>query len=510
VDGTTEFPLMTEYPLISANELAGEAWAAMSRQDAAEALRLWAALREHSSERPDGFTWPVQILWENGRFDEAEAMAAEAFAQFPDDPELFVQYAWIASMAQRWDVAAQRWAAVRARAPGRVEGYASGARCLWQAGLTEEADAVVSAGLQRFPGDIQLMAESGWIATARPDWDEALRRWTQVREADPERLDAQVRMIQALRLLGRPDESEAMAAAALARHPDDIELLIEHVWIAAMREDWPEAAARLDRARRDEKNLPRVAQSLGAIEGRIGALSENPPVADAAAASDDGISASALMLAFESLGERCDFGAVQRHFGVEPLGLLRFAWSRLESLTAALADRFDAVGTVEDTGFDLYNGETIVRMKKYEMIFHTFLRDVAEQPPEKQEALHQQQRRRLMFLKDKLISDLEEPQKIWVYSTERYASDADVARLFAALRAYGPNSLLYVRPASAGHPAGSLEVLEDGLYAGYFPGLANFVNGGQPPFELWRQLCARTYQLAKTGDPGNSFIKSLL
>ena len=216
------------------------------------------------------------------------------------------------------------------------------------------------------------------------------------------------------------------------------------------------------------------------------------------------------MLAFESIGERCDFGAVQRHFGVEPLGLLRFAWTRFESLITALEDRFSAVGTVDDTSFDLFRNETILRMQKYGLIFHTFVEGVEQLPPEKQEVFRQQQRRRLLFLKDKLIADLEDPQKICVYATTDFASDAHVARLFAALRSYGPNTLLFVRPATGDRPVGTVEPLEDGLYAGYFPGVVDFVRGGEPPFALWQQLCGRTYELAQAGSARSSFLKELL
>ena len=501
-----------EYPLIRPDDLASEAWSAMGRQDSEEALRLWQALREHSPERSDGHIWPIQILWQNGNLDEAEAMAQKAFARFPDDPELLVQQAWVATSQQRWDVAAQRWAAVRSRAPERIEGYVWGARALWQSSLTDEAETVAAEGLKRFPADVRMMAEGAWVATARHDWPEAVRRWMPVHEAHPERLDGQVRTGQALRMVGRIDESEAMTIAALARHPDDAELLIEHVLTAAAREDWAAAVARIDEARDKGRDRQRIEQSLGPIEARIRAfaageaLAASPSAASTAGASattDDAIPPSALMLAFESLGERCDFGAVQRHFGVEPLGLLRFAWSRFDPLIAALEDRFGAVGTIEDTAFELYGDETILKMKTYDVIFHTFVYRIEQEPAEKREAFYQQQRRRLLFLKEKLIGDLEEPQKICIYSTDEYASDDHVARLFAALRAYGPNSLLFVRPARADRPAGTVETLEDGLYAGYFPGLTDFVAGNQPPFELWRQLCARTYQLAKTGASGN-------
>lgn len=490
---------MIEYPLYRPDELAGEAWAAMGRQDADEALRLWQALREHSPELPEGHIWPIHILWQKGRLDEAEVLASRSLALLPDHPELLVQRAWIAASGRRWDEAAERWAAVRRLAPDRREGYVWGARALWQSGRADEAEAVAAEGARRFPDDAEAMSEYAWVATARSDWPEALRRWTLAHDAAPASIDAQARLIQALRMVGRADDSEAMASARLAAHPDETELVIEHIWAAVARKDYPAAVARLDAACGNPKHEARVAQSLGTIAPQLRAYAapSAPPVAAAIAAPpEEELSPSALMLSFESIGERCDFGAVQRHYGVEPLGLLRFAWSGLDSLIAALDDRFDAIGTLEDTEFGLFGDETILRMKKYNLIFHTFIYKVAELAPEKREAFEQQQRRRLLFLKDKLIRDLEDPQKILIYATSDYASDGDAARLFAALRAYGPNGLLYVRPERGDRSSGTVERLADGLYAGYFPGVNDFVSGNQPPFELWHRLCLQTYRLA--------------
>jgi len=499
-----------EYPLLRPDDLAIEAWAAMTRRDADEALRLWRELREHSPERPDAYIWPIQVLWESGRLDDADTMASMAFARFPDHPDLLIQRAWIASVRQGWDEAAQRWALVRAAAPERIEGYLHSARALWQAGQTEDAEAVASEGLARFPDHVDMIAEGAWTATARQDWPKALLRWMLVHEAQPERLDAQVGAAQALRMTGHVTDAETLVTAALERLPDNTELLIEHIWTAIAREDWPAAGARFDHAKASARDSARIEAQLSWVAQRLAAVSAPAVINDIAAlgsaADGEEMSPSALMLAFESLGERCDFGA----FGVEPLGLLRFAWTRFDSLIAALNDRFDAVGTVDDTGFDLYGDETILRMKQYDVIFHTFVHRVAEEPPEKQEAFRQQQRRRLLFLKDKLIADLKEPQKICVYSTNDWASDDHAARLFAALRAYGPNSLLFVRPARDDRQLGTVEMLQDGLYAGYFPGLNDFIAGNQPPLDLWRQLCARTYRLAHGDAVDSGFLKNLI
>lgn len=490
MDGTIE------YPLFRPDELADEAWAAMDRQDVEAALRAWEALREHSPERPEGHIWPIQLLWQEGRFGEAEAMAARAHTRFPDHPELLIQRAWTASAQRDWPLAAERWAAVRAASPERLEGYVWGARALWQSNRLGEAEAVATEGVQRFPDEFDTQAEHAWVATTRQDWAQALRRWTLVNDAHPGRPDAQARLVQALRMTGRGADSETLTPKFLAEHPDSTELLVEHIWTAAVRGDWATAANRLDAAYDRAKDPARIAESLGEIEAQIHTHAAEP-------AADAGeIAPSDLMLSFESIGEKCDFGAVQRFYGIEPLGLLRFAWSKHPALIAALADRFSEVGTEEDTSFERFREETIVWMRKYQLLFHTFVDGVHERPPEQREVFYQQQRRRLVFLKDKLIRDLEDPQKILVYATSEFDSDAEVAQLFAALRQYGPNRLLYVRPEREGRPVGTVEVLDDGLYAGYFHEINNFMEGNQPPFQLWLELCRKTYQLAN-GDAGD-------
>ncbi|HYM73489.1 MAG TPA: tetratricopeptide repeat protein [Stellaceae bacterium] len=495
-----------EYPLASSDEMAAEAWAAMARQDADEALRLWARLRQHFPERPDGHVWPIQVLWQGGRLEEAERAAAEAAARFPDHPDLLVQLAWIAMLHQHWSEALQWWAAARTRAPERPDGYIWAAHALRQLGRLDEAEAMAVAARERFPDNVDALAECAWVAAARRDWEEALGRWMRVHEPQPERLDARIGVIQALRMVGRVDEAETLATEALTRLPDHADLLIEHVWVAVSRDDWSAAAARLAAARDKLQGSGRFEESLGWVEHQLRFRTASTaeaaalPSVSVAASAPDEISTPDLMRTFESLGERCDFGAVQRRFGVEPLGLLRFAFSRLDPLIEALDDRFQAVGTVEDTGFELYNDENILYMKKYGIVFHTFVSQKELPTQKKRDEFRRQQRRRLVFLRDKLVADLEDPQKIYVYATEERASDTDVARLFGALCAYGANSLLYVRPASGNRPEGTVEVLEDGLYAGYFPRLADFLAGEQPPFELWRRMCERTYRLAKATD----------
>ena len=57
----------------------------------------------------------------------------------------------------------------------------------------------------------------------------------------------------------------------------------------------------------------------------------------------DAIGDRDLVLQFESLGDNCEFGLVQRKAGAEPLGLLRFSSAPLPRLVRALRERFDGL-----------------------------------------------------------------------------------------------------------------------------------------------------------------------
>jgi hypothetical protein len=62
--------------------------------------------------------------------------------------------------------------------------------------------------------------------------------------------------------------------------------------------------------------------------------------------------AEQMITAFESLGDNCEFGLVQRRMGAEPLGLLRFSYVELPLLVRGLRCGFEGLGdpnTVEVT-----------------------------------------------------------------------------------------------------------------------------------------------------------------
>ncbi len=315
------------------------------------------------------------------------------------------------------------------------------------------------------------------------------------------------RYVQQSRLLilqNRNDEADALLAAGAERFPNNPALLANYARAASRRRNWQTA---LSRWRAVRKRFPDYA-GLDYEEGRaqLGVATDAALAAGAAPAASEAATAAsarnphaALMLHFENLGANCEFGLVQRHFGSEPLGLLRFANTRLESLLKALENRFEGVGHPDNTKFELREARGAERAEywlwdaRYGFDMQTYVYADASINQDVYEKMYRQQCRRLVFLKDKLISDLEKPEKILVFQHLEGLSDDDIAALLRAIRKYGPGTLLCVRPHDERHSAGTVETIESGLLIGY---LDRFFSGTSlPGFDTWLKICLAADQM---------------
>src|ERR1700709_1381523 len=118
-----------------------------------------------------------------------------------------------------------------------------------------------------------------------------------------------------------------------------------------------------------------------------------------------------LVLGFESIGDNCELGLLQRRAGVEPLGLLRFAGAPLRNLVRALNARFAGLADPARIRIEAENGEYLVKLAAYDFTPHPDVK-IGEMEPA---AVLQQQCRVVRFLTAKLIDDLENPNKILVF-----------------------------------------------------------------------------------------------
>jgi hypothetical protein len=199
-----------------------------------------------------------------------------------------------------------------------------------------------------------------------------------------------------------------------------------------------------------------------------------------------------LVLQFESVGDNCELGLVQRMAGAEPLGLLRFAGAPLRNLLRGLNARFANIADPGHIRISAEHGEYMVKLTKYDFTYHAHVK-VGEMEPE---ALHQQQRRTVGFLAKKLISDLEHPSKLLVFRQNEPLSGSDLVDLRIALSAYGPCILLWVQQAMPGHPPGSVEVADERMMVGFVRRLAERETVPDLDFVSWMQVLRRAYAIS--------------
>jgi hypothetical protein len=76
---------------------------------------------------------------------------------------------------------------------------------------------------------------------------------------------------------------------------------------------------------------------------------------------------------------------------------------------------------------------------------------------------------------------------------------ADALPLAAALRHYGPNTLLWVEVAGPDHPAGTVEWARPGLLRGYIDRFAPSENAHDLSLDCWIAICRAAWQLNQEG-----------
>jgi hypothetical protein len=229
-----------------------------------------------------------------------------------------------------------------------------------------------------------------------------------------------------------------------------------------------------------EPPLPRAAQRDNPIEG---------PLSD-----------RDMILQFEGLGgtsQGCEFGLVQRALGAEPLSLLRWTHMDADALTAALEADFEGVGTPAQTVLDYFEWPTCREYRtsdrRFLMSMHTWVKE-DEKP---YDAMFEMMCRRLTFLRGKLLDDLANADKIFVFKMGNTVCTAgQIARMHRALRRHGPNTLLYVRVADDAHPNGAVDIVQDGLMIGYISQFNETPDGQprKPDVGSWRVICREAHR----------------
>jgi hypothetical protein len=197
--------------------------------------------------------------------------------------------------------------------------------------------------------------------------------------------------------------------------------------------------------------------------------------------------------AFESVGDNCELGGLQRAAGLESLGLFRWSGVRAEPL-ARLLER-DLAGVDDPANLSIRIKRHATGAAEYMLdhaLFgadaHTFLTPADASPDE----VLATETRRLRLLKRKFLEDLRSGRRIFAYRSAHPFSDAEAIRLHDAFRRHGPNRLLVVRPADQRLTEGEVQLIRSDLAVA---SLDEFALGMEKFSELWPCLLLRAERL---------------
>ncbi len=206
-----------------------------------------------------------------------------------------------------------------------------------------------------------------------------------------------------------------------------------------------------------------------------------------------GMPSADMLAGCESLGHNCEFGVAQRHFGAEPLGLLRFSGITLPDLLRGVERRFAGAGDPDQLEVLVADGvrrEFMVRDRLNRFSLHTLrFEDEAEAGQVRREA-----QRHLGFLQRMFAETLAGGEKLFVFARAGQTLEAQARPLLARLRAHGPNALLFVTEGDA-HPPGTVEELDHGLFRGWTDRMAPQEDVGSSNLPAWLSNCANARRL---------------
>jgi hypothetical protein len=199
-----------------------------------------------------------------------------------------------------------------------------------------------------------------------------------------------------------------------------------------------------------------------------------------------------LAIQFESIGENCELGLVQRRWGAEPLGLLRFASSPPDKLWPALRQGFRGMGAKGELEVELHGGrEYMVLDRRYGFLYHAWA-TLGELTPEE---ILTREHRRVPFLIRKLMEDIEAGEKLFVYHAMRPLQQREAQELADILADRGPATLLWLELADADHKPGAVVRINDRLLKGHMDRFAPGENAHDISLECWLTVCRNALKL---------------
>ena len=215
------------------------------------------------------------------------------------------------------------------------------------------------------------------------------------------------------------------------------------------------------------------------------------------------VSAKSVMERFISLGTNCEFGLVQRFYGVEHIDLFRFSSTDMHALLSGFDSNFAEIGNPEMLRLNLAGPvprEYMGIQPRYAMRYHTFIN---ENSPVPADTLLARESGRLTFLGRKLIEDAQSARRIFLIRMPRPDLEAtDAIPLLEALQRHNPdNRLLAVGESCATLPRFRVVQVAPGLYSGTVPYFAPVEDAYSYVPGPWLTMCREMLALCGEDAP---------
>ena len=491
-------------PADDAARLRAEALASTEAGRWAEATDRWE--RYTARDADDAEAWGLLILGyrETGRLDEADRVAAPLLDRFADPWRILTEWALVPFATRDWPEAARRWTRVRDRYPDNVEALARSASVAEELGDHIGAAGFLEAARHASGDSWWTLVTTAQFFERRGAWHGAVPLWRRAAARPDAGTEPVENLARCLNGAGKFEIAEATIATYLAQAAPTEALLCEHARAAAGRGDWSVAASRWQAVVEAFPGNTGAASHLGdalwhtqVAAGMDASAAPARPAADVTAdvTAADALDPKALSMCFESLGDNCEFGIFQRHHGAEPIGLYRWGAVGVSFLIEALYARFEGMGEPENTELTGHPGdEYTLRDRRHWLEGHTFVPYNEEQFPR----IYKRQAAAMGFLSERLLQDLEEPWKIFVYKPrlgviedhERYA-------LRLALDTIGDAPLMCVRVPQDAARIGTVERISRGLYVGNIHHVSPEARKDEIDYPGWLALCRLALEAAR-------------
>jgi hypothetical protein len=301
------------------------------------------------------------------------------------------------------------------------------------------------------------------------------------------------------------------------RRVADLSLVGKHVMGALVQPEWLAGKAVLGLRLLHPDNLSRagaqlrgggseaiackevILEPLDAEEARlaaeIDAALNEPGAPDGALAEPElELGIEELLQVFESAGDNCEFGCVQRTLRVERPGLMHFGGMSAYDLARCVKTRFATFATDGSLEIVEYHGAEGHDFMGHEQRYHMWYHTGTLPGTISADALRRKEEVRLRRLAEKYLEDIELGEKLFVFRSLLPLRPVIVAGLVAAFRGVGPATLVWIQEASGAWAAGTARWLIPGLIVAYVDRLVEphlpYVNA-----KGWLAACRAAYGL---------------